>query len=167
MFNKSKVFFMLVIGAGLVSIFGCANTKPELVGTVPPELQKKLVSQEGHIPYYFPEIEEYFGLNDGEYIGVLSGGIIDSGKVKVVIANGRITEVEILKVMLWAPDVRKEKRENEIYIGLPAQVIKNQSPLVDAVSGATGTTHVFKICVTRALWKASGKTDPMLEYSPY
>lgn len=166
MFYKSKLPCLLVIGAVLVLVLGCANMKPELVGSVPPELLVKLVRQEGHIPYYFPGTEELHGLNDGEYVGELSGGMIDSGKVKVVIADGRITDVEILKVMLWAPDVSKENRE-DVFEGLPAQVIEKQSPLVDAVSGATGTTHVFKICVARALWEASGKTDPMAMYSPY
>ncbi len=166
MLQNSKVFFMLIIGAALAGIPGCASKKPELVGVVPPELKEKLVYQEEHIPYYFPGAEEFSDLRDGEYIGVLSGGMIDRGKVRVVIANGRITEVEILKVMLWAPDVPKENRK-DIFLGLPEQVILKQSPQVDAVSGATGTTHVFKICVTRALWEASGKPDPLEKYSPY
>ncbi len=159
---------MTGIALVMMILFSCAtNKQPELVGEVPPELEEKLVRQDEHIPYYFPERVEFGDLRDGTYLGKLSGEFIDRGKVNVTVENGVITDVKIEKITLWAPEVRKEHRKDEIDVGLPQQVIDRQSPMVDAVSGATGTTHVFKICVTRALWLAAGKVDPMEAYSPY
>lgn len=152
----------------LLIFLGCANkTDPELVGVLPKELENKLVYQDKHIPYYFPAFEEFGNLKDGTYVGELNGSIIDSGKVSVQIKEGKILNVHIMDMKVMAPTVRKEGRISEIFKGLPLQVINNQTARVDAVSAATGTSHVFKICVTRALWQASGKEDPMLEYSPY
>lgn len=159
-----KIGLIVLIPAILLASCGA---KPELVGSVPGELEGKLVYQEGHIPYYFPSVDEFGDLKDGTYTGSLSGGMIDRGEVSVTIDNGRISGVEIIDITFMAPSVRREGRTDEVYMGLPEQVLDSQSPLVDSVSGATGTTHVFKICVTRALWQASGKNDPMEPYSPY
>ncbi|MBN2051658.1 MAG: FMN-binding protein [Spirochaetales bacterium] len=165
---KIRMVYVTLAVVEMMLLSSCLiNKQPELTGTIPPESMSELVYQEGHIPYYFPEMEEFGDLSDGEYVGILSGSFIDRGKVKVTVANGVITDVKILKVTLWAPDVRKEHRQGEIKEGLPEQVIERQSIDVDAVSGATGTTHVFKTCVTRALWQASGKPDPMESCSPY
>lgn len=164
----SRMKYIAFAALGMALLSSCLNSKrPELIGEVPSELKSDLVTQEGHIPYYFPEREEFGDLADGEYIGVLSGAFIDRGKVKLIVEKGIISDVQILKVTLWAPEVRKEHGLGEIQEGLPDQVIRRQSPHVDAVTGATGTTHVFKICVTRALWQAAGKTDPMEGYAPY
>lgn len=165
---KRRMMFFALAAAGAMFLASCVTSKqPELTGTVPPELMSELTHQEGHIPYYFPERTEFGDLSDGEYVGILSGSFIDSGKVKVTVENGTIAAVRILKVALWAPEVRKERRTDEVKVGLPAQVVERQSLDVDTVSGATGTSHVFKICVTRALWQSAGKTDPMEAYSPY
>lgn len=160
----SKIGIIFLIPAFLLVSCG---PKAELVGSVPGELEGNLVSQEGHIPYYFPSGEELGDLKDGMYTGSLSGGMIDRGEVAVTIGSGRISDVEIIDITFMAPSVRREGRVDEVYAGLPEQVLENQSPQVDSVSGATGTTHVFKICVTRALWQAAGKSDPMEPYSPY
>lgn len=163
-----RILCVALAAVGMMFLSSCLNNKrPELIGEVPPELWTDLVAQEGHIPYYFPERVEFGDLTDGEYIGVLSGAFIDRGKVQVTVEKGIVMDVKILNITLWAPEVRKEHRIGEIKVGLPEQVIQRQSPHVDAVTGATGTTHVFKICVTRALWQAAGKTDPMEGYSPY
>lgn len=151
-----------------VMLFSCTSKgDPVLIGEPPEELREKLVYQSGHIPYYFPSREEFGDFTDGRYIGELNGGMIDSGKVAVTIQNGLIEDVEIIKITLWAPTVRSEGRLSEFYDGLPGQTIDHQSVRIDTVSAATGSSHVFKICLTRALWLASGKVDPMLEYSPY
>lgn len=161
---SGKSWVVLVI---VVLLSGCSGPKPELIGDLPLELQEKLVAQEGHIPYYFPSREEFGSLTDGEYTGLLSGSMIDKGEVLLTVSDGEISDIEIVSITLWAPTVRKEKRVDEIYEGLPAEVLARQSPLVDSVTAATGTSHVFKICVTRALWQASEKDDPMADYAPY
>lgn len=160
-----KVFLILV---AVFLVTNCSS-KPEpfLIGDIPKELEEKLTYQEGHIPYYFPQIEVYGDLNDGSYIGELKGGLIDRGKVSVIIKNGKISDVKTINITIWAPKVRKEGRLSEFFEGLPNQVISKQTNNPDVVSAATGSTHVFKICVTRALWQASNFDDPMLDYSPY
>lgn len=145
----------------------CSSVKPELIGDVPSELKEKLVYAEGHLPYYFPELDEFGPLQDGVYVGELNGSLIDTGKVEVTIKNREISSVEIVDMKVMAPQVRKEKRIDEVFVGLPSQVLDKQSTSVDAVTAATGTTHVFKICVTRALWQASLLDDPLAPYSPY
>lgn len=155
--------------AVLVFFISCSSNEPtpELVGNIPESLKNKLTHQEGHIPYYFPSREEFGPLSDGKFVGELNGSVIDSGKVLVEIKNGEIANVEILDMKVMAPKVRLEGRIDEIFKGLPTQTITKQTIQVDSVTAATGTSHVFKICVTRALWKASLKDDPMMEYSPY
>lgn len=148
-------------------LLGCSNKEPNLIGEVPSDLKEKLVYVEGHLPYYFPELSEFGTLRDGEYIGDLKGSMIDRGEVLVTIKNGRILSVKILNMKVFAPELRKENRMEDVFIGLPSEVVYKQSPHVDTVSSATGTTHVFKICVTRALWKSSMKDDPLESHSPY
>lgn len=158
-------FYLILIAALIVS----CSSKPEpfLIGDVPAELESKLTHKEGHIPYYFPTLNEFGELKDGHYIGKLNGGFIDKGKVSVTIKEGKISDVEIIDITFWAPKVREEGRVKEFTEGLPNQVINKQTVQADDVSGATGSSHVFKICVTRALWQASIYDDPMDDFSPY
>lgn len=150
------------------SLISCGNT-PELEGEIPQELNELLVHREGHLSYYFPSREVFGDLADGEYIGEISGGLsapLDKGRVKILVENNRIVDVEVLNVLL-SRHAGKDGNRDAIYYDLPLMAVERQSPLVDNVTGATGSTHVFKICLTRALWQASEDFDPMDLYAPY
>lgn len=172
MLSKKNIYsgkFMKVLMLFTLSIIfltACTKKESENFEDMPVVLKNKLVELEGHLSYYFPTYEELGPLSDGEYLGSVYGSMIDNGEVKVVISNGEIVDVEILNLVM-SPMVKGEGREAKVFEGLPEEVLEIQSPLVDSVSGATGSSHVFKVCVTRALWQASEKDDPMDPYTEY
>lgn len=84
-------------------------------------------------------------ITDGIYEGEYDVGYIYA-KVEVIISNGRIEEIHILK--------HKNER------GGPAEavvdrIIKNQTTKVDAVSGATNSSRVIEKAVENALQKSN------------
>ncbi|UCB46814.1 MAG: FMN-binding protein [Spirochaetota bacterium] len=90
-------------------------------------------------PYLHPK-----SLTDGEYIGEVNQGL-DKAKVKVVILNGNIVEVEVLKVLGFGWRQKAAKSQ------LPSQFIEKQGIDIDGVTGATGSAIAVKIAVSRAL----------------
>jgi uncharacterized protein with FMN-binding domain len=90
-------------------------------------------------PYSQPE-----NITDGEYLGEVRQGL-DNAKAKVVIREGRIVEVEIHRVLAFS------WRHKAVRTQLPPRFIEKQGVDIDAVSGATGSTHAVKIAVSRAL----------------
>jgi uncharacterized protein with FMN-binding domain len=97
--------------------------------------------------YPFLNPKESGQLRDGVY----SGSVYekdDRASVEVTITKGLISEVKIIDVYAYG------WREAAIKAQLPGKIIKAQSPVVDAITGATGSTNAVKIATDRALRKA-------------
>ena len=84
-------------------------------------------------------------LNEGEYIGEYSGGP-NKATVRITIKNLRITKIEIVRHDAW----KGKKAEAEII----RRIIKEQSTDVDAVTGATNSSHVIMNAVQNAVEQA-------------
>lgn len=89
-------------------------------------------------------------LTDGTYEGQASHGP-NSAKVVVTIVNQTIETIEVVKNEAW----KGKKAVPEI----PDRIIARQSTRVDAVSGATNSSHVLMNAVENALKKAYKKSD--------
>jgi len=86
------------------------------------------------------------GLKDGVYEGEYRKGI-NKAVVKVIIADGRIAEVELVKHTASCIG----KKANEI---IPQRIVEQQSTQVDAISGATNSSRVIMNAVQKAIEKA-------------
>lgn len=84
-------------------------------------------------------------LIDGIYEGSFKGGP-NYAEVKVTIKNQKIVNIEIIKHNAW-----KGKKAEPI---IPKRIIKKQSTNVDAVTGATNSSHVIMNAVQKAIEKA-------------
>lgn len=84
-------------------------------------------------------------LIDGIYEGSFKGGL-NSAKVKVTIKDQKIINIEIMK-----HDALKGKKAEPI---IPKRIIEKQSTNVDAVTGATNSSHVIMNAVQKAIEKA-------------
>ena len=118
-----KAFYLIIFGAGLVlSSAGCQIAP--LMGT--------------------PVVSE--GLIDGVYEGEYRKGI-NNVVVKLTIADGRITDIELVKHFAsWIG--------NNANTVIPARIVEQQSTRVDAVSGATNSSRVIMNAVQIAIEKA-------------
>jgi len=118
-----KAFYLIIFAAGLVlSSAGCQIAP--LMGT--------------------PVVSE--GLIDGVYEGEYRKGI-NNVVVKVTIADGRITDIELVKHFAsWIG--------NNANTVIPARIVEQQSTRVDAVSGATNSSRVIMNAVQKAVEKA-------------
>lgn len=90
----------------------------------------------------------YLGnLKDGTYQGEAKGF---AGKIitEVKIENRKIVEIKVIE--------HNESKGwyEEVYIALPKEIIKNQNPKVDGISGATKTSNGFIKSIENALKKA-------------
>ena len=86
------------------------------------------------------------GLKDGVYEGEYKKGI-NKAVVKVIITDGRIGEIELVKhTASWIGN-----KANEI---IPQRIVEQQSTQVDAVSGATNSSRVIMNAVQKAIEKA-------------
>ena len=84
---------------------------------------------------------------DGEYIGEFPFRKRYLYRVKVTVKSGRIADIEVLE----------NGTENEYAdkgLGVIPSILRQQSPEVDAVSGATVTSKALMKCVEKALKKA-------------
>lgn len=81
-------------------------------------------------------------IQDGEYIGSFSYSGFKY-KVKTFIKGHRIIEIEILQ----NKDTKRAKRAE----GVIPEIIKKQSPNVDAISGATTTSKALMKAVEKSL----------------
>ncbi len=89
---------------------------------------------------------------DGVYIGDVVDAYYGNVQVKVVIANGKITDVQFLD---YPQDRNTSKRINSKAMPLlRTEAISAQSAGVDTVSGATQTSRGFKLSLQSALNKA-------------
>ena len=84
-------------------------------------------------------------LVDGIYEGSYKGGP-NKASVKVTIKDKRIVGIEIVKHDAW-----KGKKAEPI---IPKRIIEKQSARVDAVSGATNSSHVIMNAVQKAIEKS-------------
>ena len=121
--NFFKAFYLIVFVAFLIlSSAGCQIAP--LMGT--------------------PVLSE--GLKDGVYEGEYRKGI-NKAVVKVIITDGRIAEIELVKHTASCIG----NKANEI---IPREIVEQQSTRVDAVSGATNSSRVIMNAVQKAIEKA-------------
>ena len=149
-----------VMAAASVFLLSCGGTKL----TSEPPASLDVTYQSHHVPYYFPSREELGTLKDGIYYGEVTLPS-DQGRVRIEVEDNQVIDVKILalKTSRW---IRMKGLHLDIYYTLPLRFIESQSPQVDAISGATGSSHVLKIAYARALYAAAGKQDPMIDYLP-
>jgi len=84
---------------------------------------------------------------DGEYIGEFPFRKRYLYRVKVTVKSGRIADIEVL-------ENGTENEYAEKGLGVIPRILREQSPEVDAVSGATVTSKALMKCVEKALKKA-------------
>ena len=88
---------------------------------------------------------DFSSLKDGIYEGQYMGGRW-SNKVRVTVASGKVTGIEILRDVWF--------RKPELTEQVVSDVIKSQSLDVDIVSGATVTTRAYLKAMENALTEA-------------
>ncbi len=86
-------------------------------------------------------------LADGTYTGMF-GDFLVSAKVRVSVAGGRITSVEVLDQHAGPGYEAKE---------VLARIVAAQSPDVEVVTGATGSSRCLMAAVHRALTSAPNR----------
>jgi fumarate reductase flavoprotein subunit len=86
------------------------------------------------------------GLADGSYEG-RAVSLPNSATVRVRIEDGRMTEVEIVRH-------NASRRGHVCDVALPERMVEQQSTVVDAITGATNSSHVLMTAAHRALKKA-------------
>jgi uncharacterized protein with FMN-binding domain len=84
---------------------------------------------------------------DGEYTGEFPFRQRYLYRVKVTVKSGRIADIEVL-------ENGTENEYAEKGLGVIPRIQREQSPEVDAVSGATVTSKALMKCVEKALKKA-------------
>lgn len=84
-------------------------------------------------------------MNDGVYEGSYRGGP-NKASVKVTIKDKKIFNIEIVEHQAW----KGKKAE----LPISERIIATQSTRVDAVSGATNSSHVIMNAVQKAIEKA-------------
>jgi len=84
---------------------------------------------------------------DGAYIGEFPFRQRYLYRVKVTVKSGRIADIEVL-------ENGTENEYAEKGLGVIPRILREQSPEVDAVSGATVTSKALMKCVEKALKKA-------------
>ena len=84
---------------------------------------------------------------DGEYNGEFPFRQRYLYRVKVTVKSGKIADIEVL-------ENGTENEYAEKGLGVITRILREQSPKVDAVSGATVTSKSLMKCVEKALKKA-------------
>ncbi len=97
--------------------------------------------------YVLISAEEIRRVPDGVYVGEIREKL-DNAKVEVTISNGTITAFEILEVLAY------DWREEPVKAEIPARILEAQSLDIDAVTGATGSTHAVLVAASEALYPA-------------
>jgi uncharacterized protein with FMN-binding domain len=82
------------------------------------------------------------GIKDGEYIGAYSYSGFEY-RVKTIVAAHQIKNIEILQ--------NRNSKHARLAEGVLSEIIKRQTPNVDAVSGATTTSKALMKAVENAL----------------
>ncbi len=156
--HNSIAFYILMIT--VLALSGCKEL-PDL--SCEPDVPA-LTDQIYHMPYYFPPREAFGNLRDGAYVGRIGCGL-DYGKVTIVVQDNVVTDCTI-DLLTVSSGIYKAGPGRLLVENGPGLFLEAQSPQFDAVSGATGSAHLLKICCTRALWEASEGEDPMQECVP-
>lgn len=81
-------------------------------------------------------------IRDGEYIGAYSYSGFEY-KVKTIVAAHQIKDIEILQ--------NRNSKHAKLAEGVLSEIIKKQTPKVDAVSGATTTSKALMKAVENSL----------------
>jgi uncharacterized protein with FMN-binding domain len=89
---------------------------------------------------------------DGEYIGEFPFRERYLYRVKVTVESGNIANIEVL-------ENGTENEYAEKGLGVIPRILREQSPDVDAVSGATVSSKALMKCVEKALKKARNAND--------
>ncbi len=84
-------------------------------------------------------------LRDGTYSGK-ADGYEDTIQVEVTVEKGRISSVKVTS--------ENESQPQDAFEAIPAQIISQQNPAVDAISGATYTSRGIMVAVREALKQA-------------
>ena len=88
---------------------------------------------------------------DGSYLGVARQGIF-LVKLRVIIADGRIQDIEYLEIPDWmTKEVETTMRRN---------ILRKQSLEVDGITGATISVDLIKQAARKSLDQARSKPDP-------
>ena len=91
-------------------------------------------------------------LPDGEYTGEFPFRQRYLYRVMVTVKSGRIADIEVL-------ENGTENNYAQKGLGVIPRILQEQSPDVDAVSGATVTSKALMKCVEKALKKAGNKHE--------
>ncbi|MFO7941046.1 MAG: FMN-binding protein [Bacillota bacterium] len=112
------------------------------------------------------EEEEATGYPDGEHVGYSDPDSHGYVSVTAVVENGEITDVQMEEFRADGTEKTPENYDYEEWAvaaeELPEAVVAGQTPDVDTVSGATGTSDKFRQAARRALGE-----EEALEVGPY
>jgi uncharacterized protein with FMN-binding domain len=125
----------------ILLLFGCSTDKAEQAKnmSISDEVERIKSMDISHVdPSTVP---------DGEYTGEFPFRQRYLYRVKVTVKSGRIADIEVL-------ENGTENQYAEKGLGVIPRILREQSPEVDAVSGATVTSKSLMKCVEKALKKA-------------
>ena len=88
---------------------------------------------------------------DGSYLGVSRQGIFQV-KLRVIIADGRVQDIEYLEIPDWMTE--------EVETTMRRNIVRRQSLEVDGITGATISVDLIKQAARKALDQAQSKPDP-------
>ena len=135
---KSKYTFILFV---ILLFFGCSPDKVERTNnmSISNEIEQIKSMEISHVdPATIP---------DGEYTGKFPFRKKYLYHVKVTVKSGKIANIEVL-------ENGTENEYAEKGLGVIPRILREQSPTVDVVSGATVTSKALMKCVEKALKKA-------------
>ena len=135
---KSKYAVIVFI---LFLLFGCSTDEPERVKNMSMSNEIEQIKSMDISPV------DAANVPDGEYIGEFPFRQRYLYRVKVTVKSGRIADIEVL-------ENGTENEYAEKGLGVIPRMLREQSPEVDAVSGATVTSKALMKCVQKALEKA-------------
>ena len=115
----------------------------------------ELTEQSGHLTYYFPTREELGVLADGTYAGKILCGFQDIARVQINVEDNTVIDC-VIKYLVMSKYIYDLGLDDVAREEAPERFLDAQSPRFDAITGATGSTHAFKICVTRVVESSGG-----------
>ena len=138
---KRAVAAVVVVGAFVAYIFGFGQKGPSTSAVTPIDQGQNSVATSTKAVF-----------NDGSYTGVSTNVFYGNVQVKVIVANGKLSDV----VFLQYPNDRNTSivKSNMAMPILRSEAIAAQSAQVDVVSGATQTSEGFVASMQSALQQA-------------
>jgi uncharacterized protein with FMN-binding domain len=130
-----------VIACIALLLFGCSISEAEQERTlsISEEVEQIKTMEIAHV--------EPSTVPDGEYIGEFPFRQRYLYRVKVTVESGKIANIEVL-------ENGTENEYAEKGLGVIPRILREQSPDVDAVSGATVSSKALMKCVEKALKEA-------------